>query len=124
MIRVFFLLFSRYASKFNEYARQLLSSGPYPVLVPPEGSVYDYCLDFSKGGLVKWDERPAAIQRKTLPSSYTVLTEVQLLIMMFCSRLRCRSFALHAQHALKTSHARYFYIFVCCSRLNSDRDLE
>ncbi|XP_029192398.2 LOW QUALITY PROTEIN: dynein heavy chain domain-containing protein 1-like [Acropora millepora] len=69
-------LHERYASKFNEYARQLLSSGPYPVLVPPEGSVYDYCLDFSKGGLVKWDERPAAIQRKTLPSSYTVLTEL------------------------------------------------
>lgn len=32
--------------------------------------------------------------------------------------------ALHAQHALKTSHARYFYIFVCCSRLNSDSDLK
>ena len=61
--------------KFDEHARQLLSSGPYPVLVPPEGSVYDYCLDFSKGGLVKWEERPGA-QFKTLPSSYTVVSEV------------------------------------------------
>ena len=63
--------------KFDERARQLLSSGPYPVLVPPDGSVYDYCLDFSKGGLVKWEERPGA-QLKTLPSSYTVITEVRL----------------------------------------------
>ena len=68
----------RYASKFDEHARQLLSAGPYPVLVPPDGSVYDYCLDFNKGGLVKWEERPGA-QLKTLPSSYTVVTEVKLL---------------------------------------------
>ena len=69
-------VFPRYATKFSEHARQLLSSGPYPVLVPPDGSVYDYCLDFTKGGLVKWEERPAAIQHKTLPSSFTIVTEV------------------------------------------------
>ncbi|XP_073235787.1 dynein heavy chain domain-containing protein 1-like [Porites lutea] len=68
-------LHERYAPKFNEHARQLLSSGPYPVLVPPDGSVYDYCLDFIKGALVKWDERPGA-QFKTLPSSYTVVSEL------------------------------------------------
>lgn len=69
-------LHERYATKFSEHARQLLSSGPYPVLVPPDGSVYDYCLDFTKGGLVKWEERPAAIQHKTLPSSFTIVTEL------------------------------------------------
>ena len=68
---------ARHAVKFDEHARQLLSSGPYPVLVPPDGLVYDYCLDFSKGGLVKWEERSGA-QFKTLPSSYTVVTEVTL----------------------------------------------
>ena len=68
--------FFRYAPKFDEHARQLLSSGPYPVFVPPDGSVYDYSLDFIKGALVKWDERPGA-QFKTLPSSYTVVSEVK-----------------------------------------------
>ena len=46
------------------------------MFVPPDGSVYDYCLDFIKGALVKWDERPGA-QLKTLPSSYTVVSEVK-----------------------------------------------
>ena len=68
----------RYAAKFDEHARKLLSAGPYPVLVPPDGSVYDYCLDFCKGGLVRWEERPGT-QLKTLPSTYTVVTEVTLL---------------------------------------------
>ena len=72
----FSVAFFRYAPKFDEHARQLLSSGPYPVFVPPDGSVYDYSLDFIKGALVKWDERPGA-QFKTLPSSYTVVSEVK-----------------------------------------------
>ena len=46
------------------------------MFVPPDGSVYDYSLDFIKGALVKWDERPGA-QFKTLPSSYTVVSEVK-----------------------------------------------
>ena len=62
--------------KFDEHARELLSSGPYPVLVPPEGLVYDYFLDFNKGGLVKWEERPG-IQLKTLASSYAIVREVR-----------------------------------------------
>ena len=77
-LQTFSVSSTRYAPKFDEHARQLLSAGPYPVLVPPDGSVYDYCLDFSKGGLVRWEERPGA-QLKTLPSSYTVVTEVTVL---------------------------------------------
>ena len=75
-VDIFRCFFFRYAPKFDEHARQLLSSGPYPVFVPPDGSVYDYSLDFIKGALVKWDERPGA-QFKTLPSSYTVVSEVK-----------------------------------------------
>lgn len=38
--------------------------------------MYDYYLDFFKGTLVKWEDRPGA-QFKTLASSFTVVPEVR-----------------------------------------------
>ncbi|XP_048580282.1 dynein heavy chain domain-containing protein 1 isoform X3 [Nematostella vectensis] len=68
-------LHERYITLFDSHARELLSSGPYPAIVPSEGLVYDYHLDFSKGLLVPWAEKPGS-QVKTLATSYTIVPEL------------------------------------------------
>ena len=68
---------NRFVKVFDEHARKILSSGPYPLTIPQEGSVYDYFLDFNNGKLIKWKDRPGS-EFKTLASSYTIVPEVRV----------------------------------------------
>ncbi|XP_019630284.1 PREDICTED: dynein heavy chain domain-containing protein 1-like [Branchiostoma belcheri] len=70
-------LHERHTAVFDLFARKVLSQASHQILIPPIGSVYDYCIDTKNGTLIRWQERQNAERSRMTLSTYTVLPEVE-----------------------------------------------
>ena len=62
--------------KFSQFARDTLSKAAHPVMVPEQGTVYDYYVDFKTGHFVRWADRTLE-RARNVATHYTVLPEVR-----------------------------------------------
>ncbi|XP_072028237.1 dynein heavy chain domain-containing protein 1-like [Amphiura filiformis] len=69
-------LHNRCASKFDQFARELLAKATNDVHFPSDDLVYDYCIDPNLGILVPWGDKNQD-RVKTLSTNYTIIPEVE-----------------------------------------------
>ncbi|KAJ8024413.1 Dynein heavy chain domain-containing protein 1 [Holothuria leucospilota] len=69
-------LHDRYWEKFEAFARHILSRCSVDILVPSDGSIFDYHVDPRQGILVPFADKSQE-KVKTLPSGYTVIPQME-----------------------------------------------
>ena len=67
--------FCRYQKKFDTFSREALHRALYPINVPADATVFDYCPDLKQGCLIRWCDKPQE-RMKHIPSHYNVISEV------------------------------------------------
>ena len=60
--------------RFDDFARETLRRASQSISLPPEASVYDYCVDSKTGGFVKWSDRQ--LERSRTTQNYQNIPEV------------------------------------------------
>ena len=69
-----FLLVFSFLERFDEFARATLRRASQSINMPPEASVYDYCVDSKTGHFIKWSDRQ--LERSRTTQNYQNIPEV------------------------------------------------
>ncbi|XP_052798483.1 dynein heavy chain domain-containing protein 1-like isoform X5 [Mya arenaria] len=69
-------LHDRHRDKFCKFAHDILYGARHQIRIPMSGSVFDFCLDHSTGGFIKWSQKGQE-KSKNIAQGYVMTPEVE-----------------------------------------------